>query len=73
MKNHSFCFNRIISNIFSQKWTLETFIRPSTMRVLSPSIDRYLGLSTFVLFHTTFESDEFGFLKSNVYEKTAKM
>jgi len=63
MKNHSFCFKSIISNMFSQKCVLETFIRPSTMRVLSPSIDKYLGLSTFVLFHTMFKSDEFGFLK----------
>lgn len=63
MKNHSFCFNLIISNMFSQKCILESLIRPLTMCVLSPSIDKYLGLSTFVLSHTMFKSGEFGFLK----------
>jgi len=51
--------------MFSQNCTLEIFITPSTISVLSPSIDKYLGWFTLVLFHTTFESDEFGFLKSN--------
>lgn len=69
MKNHSFCFNRIISNMFSQNCTLGVFITPSTMHVSSPSIDKYLGSSTFELFHTTFKFDEFGFLKSNLLIK----
>lgn len=61
---YKLCFNRSTSyGIFFQKFTLELYNNPSTIFVLSPSNDKYLGLSTLVLFHSKFKSCEFGFLK----------
>lgn len=62
-RNHNFCFKLDICDIFSQNCVLELFNNPSTIRVLSPSIDKYLGSSALVLFHVNSKSDEFGFLK----------
>jgi len=66
MKNYSFCFNRTISDIFSQNALLGLLINPSTIHVLSPSNDKYLGAFTLVRFHAILKFDEFGFLKTKL-------
>lgn len=63
MKNHSFCLRDAIFDKLFQNVVLELFSKSSTMCVLSPSNDKYLGASILVLFHVKFKSDEFGFLK----------
>lgn len=49
--------------MFFQKFILELFINSSTIHVLSPLNDKYLGSSVLVLFHVTHKLGEFGFLK----------
>lgn len=64
MNNYNFCFNWTRFEIFSQNCTLVLFNNPLIKLVLSPSIDKYFGLSKLVLSHVKHKSDEFGFLKS---------
>jgi len=49
--------------MFSQKRILELFNNPITMRVSSPSNDKYFGSSALVFLHSNFKSCELGFLK----------
>jgi len=56
MYNYNFCLNQTVSDIFSQKCTLELFNNPLTMCVLSPSNNKYFGSSALVLFHLKLKS-----------------
>lgn len=56
MYNYNCCLNQTVSDIFSQKCTLELFNNPLTMCVLSPSNNKYFGSSALVLFHSKLKS-----------------